>query len=139
MSTAAITDYKTGWDVRYVEQITGHVQADALEAAALIIEERGWHRGGPFGDDGSLCVGMAIRAACGIGGLEETDPWADSLREAVTESVMDRVPAVWGYKSIPYWNDSRCHDQQEAVDTLRAVAKSLRDDESPSPQKEVYA
>ena len=100
--------------------------ADVLEAAADVIEERGWCQNFLMSEDGRVCLMGAVIVATG----EDLVPFQtvcgrDPMAErafGVVEEFLGRWPSVW--------NDHAAQDKYEVIDLLKSVAKECRRNEA---------
>lgn len=92
--------------------------AEVLREARNVLFERGWHKGGIEGTDGSLCALGAIDRAARGGMGSQSDPFLAASRA---------LQSVVGARSIGSWNDAddRTFDEVlEAFDKAEKIAEA---------------
>lgn len=137
-----VLDWKTGWELRKVNDFTFVEVADALFGAADLVEQQGWTQKRMFGpvdrDTGarSRCARGAINDACDVYSLDAASkPRKRALRDVVERAlwwwlvdqgaeVID--PSWFEDMLVPEWNDVAGRTQQDVVAALRGCAEWVK-------------
>lgn len=107
---------------------TSHIinnEADLLDAAAAELEENGWCRGRYTNDVEELCIIGAMRKAT-LGRVYEEHFIANSQLNYITNAVNAIARRL--HMPVAHYNDDVCHDEHEAINTLRQTAKEWREE-----------
>lgn len=108
-------------------------EADVLEEAAGLLEAEGWVRGSLYNDpalhddeNSGYCALGAIKEVVGtLGGKLVTD--SQIKLERITADTLEMyVMKKYPGSNIPDWNDDPGRTSFEVIDTLKTVAKELR-------------
>lgn len=90
--------------------------ADVLDAAAEVIEKRGWcNTGTGVGPDGELCMFWSVLAA---GGRLHDDRATNGAVMALSDFL--------GGVGIAFWNDHNALDAADVINHLRKAAEAAR-------------
>lgn len=111
--------------------------AEVVEKAADLIETNGLAKGRYFALDGGMCTMGALQYACGVdlhsnlviypkgSRLRNRQDLYMSAKDAVAQ--MLPISTEFGtIEAISNWNDDGDRSQEEVVDTLKHIAKDLR-------------
>jgi hypothetical protein len=98
---------------------------EIMDAAADIIDARGWTRGVFYNNEtGGVCTYGAIRLV--VFPNDAVLVSNDYCPELIVTMEFMRPP-IEGKKSVPHWNDNYCENSGEAADFLRSEAKRYRE------------
>lgn len=105
-------------------------EADILEAAAEILETEGWVKGNFYRDpalwgrsNSGYCAVGSIRQAVGV--LYSNDVKLDEQAEGAVMALRNHIQ-----DDVPVWNDQPNRTKFEVIDTLKTVAKDIRNGRS---------
>lgn len=103
--------------------------ASILEEAASILDTYGWISGGYGDQSNGYCAVGAIAAVPGCSLLfEEEDRYALRLVAKRVASIPISTSIVINEEAVLGWNDELGRTLGEVTDTLRSVAKDLRNE-----------
>lgn len=103
--------------------------ADLIEAAAAEIDVHGWCQKEMQNCDGNICIAGGLYSA--LIGLNEANDNShiEHQVELLYSNTFDILSTAFG-RPVSEWNDKVCADQDEAVETLRQIAKKYREEHS---------
>jgi translation elongation factor EF-Ts len=137
-----MTDFElndSDWLRARVEQAADGVRAQFeqaaadLDAAADVIDEKGWCRNKLKDEQGRMCAqGAVLVAIRGVSQPPVLVTVKDRLRMDAAMDELKRylaldVDGVQRHVSVRYWNDLLAHTQEEVTDALRRAAKDVRE------------
>jgi hypothetical protein len=97
--------------------------SEICDAAATLINERGWARGSYEDPDGRLCIMGALRRA-----MHDNDATIEDVIRARI-AVHYRLPKY--APDVVIWNDQFARTQEEVTTIFRAAAQDLREGTPP--------
>lgn len=117
------------------DSVEREAAAVTLEAAADLIETVGWTKGTyvsvhPFtGQIDGFCSVGALREATDLGNyFGASHALMEHLRQTGQVDPLMETPLFTPEGVIAAWNDHIVHDGSEVIDTLKTVAKDLRNE-----------
>jgi hypothetical protein len=136
MTDVDLVDLSAGTRAR-VEQAADGVRAQLeqaaadLDAAADVIDVRGWCRNKLKDEQGRTCAqGAVLVAIRGVSQPLVLVTVTDAMRMDAAMQELRRylAPRYDGRDaSVPYWNDLVARNQEEVTDALRRAAKDVRE------------
>jgi len=107
--------------------------ADGLDAAADVIDSKGWCQNTFIGQDGTVCAEQAMWVGYGLKGMcgqeaKPTDglPLAQFNKALAMLALIVKAHGARTGASVAGWNDEDATTKEQVVDTLRFVAKEFR-------------
>jgi hypothetical protein len=115
--------------------------ADVLEEAACLIERHGWVQRSIIRRDPATykVIGICAAGGCvvavnqlvdGYQGVKSSLSGSSASARLLYQAAWDRLAAATGMQ-VPSWNDASDRTKDEVIDTLRHVAKDLRNNATP--------
>jgi hypothetical protein len=136
MTDVDLVDLSAGTRAR-VEQATDGVRAQLeqaaadLDAAADVIDVRGWCRNRLKDEQGRTCAqGAVLVAIRGVSQPLVLVTVKDAMRmDAAMQELRRYLAPLYDGRdaSVPYWNDLVARNQEEVTDALRRAAKDVRE------------